>query len=222
MLSKDAIADLYRKRAGNYDVTANLYYLIGFREFAYRRMAVEALRLKRGDTVVDLGCGTGLNFALIERQIGPEGRLIGVDLTDQMLAQARQRIARQGWSNVELIQTDAAAYEFPSGLNGIISSFAITLIPEHESIIRNGAMALAPGGRWVILDFRRPERWPDWLVRSFVFLLAPFGVTLDLAERHPWETLNKYLNQTSFRELYGGGVYIAAGEKSASRIAGNQ
>jgi ubiquinone/menaquinone biosynthesis C-methylase UbiE len=130
-----------------------------------------------------------------------------------MLAQARRRSARQGWTNVQLAQTDAAAYEFPSGVNGIISSFAITLIPEYESIIRNGATALAPGGRWVILDFRRPERWPDWLVQSFVFLLAPFGVTVDLAARHPWEALTRYLDQTSFRELYGGGVYIAAGER---------
>ena len=64
MLSKAAIAELYRKRARNYDFTANLYYLIGFREYAYRRMAVEALGLKRADTVVDIGCGTGLNFGL--------------------------------------------------------------------------------------------------------------------------------------------------------------
>jgi len=92
VLSKGAIAELYRKRAVNYDFTANLYYLIGFREYAYRRIAVEALSLKRGDTVVEIGCGTGLNFGLIEQQIGPKGKLIGVNLTEQMLAKAHKRI----------------------------------------------------------------------------------------------------------------------------------
>jgi len=215
VLSKAAIAELYRKRARNYDFTANLYSLIGFREYAYRRMAVEELRLKRADTVVDIGCGTGLNFGLIEQQIGPEGKLIGVDLTQQMLAQAHKRIERHGWSNVELVEMDVTAYVFPSGINAIISSFAITLVPAYEEVVRNGAGALAPGGRWAILDFKRPEGWPAWAVRSAVLLIKPFGVTLDLADRHPWKAVNKYLGRTSFSELYGGVAYIATGEKSA-------
>ncbi|MHC4489605.1 MAG: methyltransferase type 11, partial [Planctomycetota bacterium] len=61
MMRTDAIRDLYRRRAGNYDVTSNLYYLVGYRVFAYRTKAALALDLKRGDTVVDIGCGTGLN-----------------------------------------------------------------------------------------------------------------------------------------------------------------
>jgi demethylmenaquinone methyltransferase/2-methoxy-6-polyprenyl-1,4-benzoquinol methylase len=214
MLSKGAIAELYRKRARNYDFAANLYYLLGFREYAYRKLAVEFLNLKGGDTVVDIGCGTGLNFGLIKRQIGPEGKLVGVDMTDEMLAQARKRIERHAWSNVELVEMDAAAYVFPSEVNAIISSFAITLVPENEEVVRNGAAILAPGGRWVILDFKRPERWPGWLVRFGVLLIKPFGVTLDLADRHPWEAINKHLSNTSFRELYGGIAYIAAGEKT--------
>jgi demethylmenaquinone methyltransferase/2-methoxy-6-polyprenyl-1,4-benzoquinol methylase len=108
---------------------------------------------------------------------------------------------------------DAAAYVFPSRVNAIISSFAITFIPEYENIVRNGAAVLAPQGRWVILDFKRSERWPAWLVRFAVPLVTPFGVAFDLAERHPWEAINKYLRKTSFRDLYGGAAYIAAGEK---------
>ncbi len=91
-LSAHAIVDIYRKRAKHYDVSANLYYLIGFREYAYRRKAVAALKLQPGDTVVEIGCGTGLNFPLLQQAVGPEGRLIGVDLTDSMLEQARQRV----------------------------------------------------------------------------------------------------------------------------------
>ena len=54
-LDKEAIARLYKKRAGRYDMSANAYYLFGVREFAYRKMAVQALNLEQGDTVVEIG-----------------------------------------------------------------------------------------------------------------------------------------------------------------------
>ncbi len=89
-LNRQKIQDLYRKRTGRYDLTANLYYLIGLREWHYRQREVDALQLKEGDFVVELGCGTGLNFPLLQRVIGLEGRIIGVDLTDRMLEQANK------------------------------------------------------------------------------------------------------------------------------------
>ena len=55
-----------QKEGRQYDISANLYYLIGFREHKYRKMAVDALNLKKGDTVVELGCGTGLNFTNVK------------------------------------------------------------------------------------------------------------------------------------------------------------
>ena len=109
-LSWEQIRDLYRKRAGRYDLTANLYYLIGFRERHYRKRAVAALDLQKGDTVVELGCGTGLNFSYLQSMVGPEGKIVGVDLTDAMLARAAQRVDRHGWRNVELVQADAGSF----------------------------------------------------------------------------------------------------------------
>ena len=61
--TKDELCTLYRRRAAWYDITANLYYFLGFREFAYRYQAASALRLQPRETVVEIGCGTGLNFA---------------------------------------------------------------------------------------------------------------------------------------------------------------
>jgi demethylmenaquinone methyltransferase/2-methoxy-6-polyprenyl-1,4-benzoquinol methylase len=211
--NKEEIAGIYKKRARNYDLSANLYYLIGFRETAYRKRAVALLNLRQGDTVVEVGCGTGLNFRLLRDAVGPDGKIIGVDLTPEMLGEARERVKRNGWENVELVQSDAAAYEFPEGINGVVSTFAITLMPEYDRIIRNGAGALAEGGRLVVADFKRPEGWPDWLVRLFVFIMSPFGVTIDLAERTPWESVVRYLSPAAFEESYLKGVYIVAGEK---------
>ena len=202
---------LYRKRARNYDVTANLYYLIGYREWAYRKAAVKALELRRGDTVVEIACGTGLNFGLYQERIGPTGRVIGLDLTDAMLARARERIKRAGWGNVELVETDAEAFDFPEDSDAIISTFAITLVPEFDAVIRRGARALRPGGRFAILDFKRPEWPPSWLVEAFVWITKPFGVSLDMAERHPWESLQRYLADFELRQLYLGFSYLAVG-----------
>lgn len=210
--SKEELSRLYRKRAGNYDFTANLYYLMGFRETSYRKKAVRRLNLYPGDTVVEIGCGTGLNFRYLRDAVGLEGRIIGVDLTPEMLDRAQARILRNNWKNVELVQSDAASYRFPEGVDGIISTFAITLIPEFDEIIKRGADALSPGKRLVIADLRKPENWPDLLVNLFVILTKPFGVTIDLAGRKPWESVERYLKPVAYEEVYFGAVYIVAGE----------
>jgi demethylmenaquinone methyltransferase/2-methoxy-6-polyprenyl-1,4-benzoquinol methylase len=191
---------------------SNLYYLIGFREWAYRKRAVAALDLQSGDTVVEIACGTGLNFPLLQQAVGPEGRINGVDLTDRMLAQARQRADRKGWRNVDLVQADAATYVFPQDVSGIISTFALTLIPEFDEVIRRGAAALAPGGRWVVCDFKLSQGWAARLTPLLVPLVRPFGATLDVAERHPWESMRKYLENVTVEDVYLGFAYIAAGE----------
>lgn len=129
-LTKNQLIDLYRLRAAWYDFSANLYSLIGFREARYRKQAVAELGLKPGDTVVEIGCGTRLNFKNLREAVGEEGRIVGVDLTDAMLDQAGQRIVRQGWSNVMLVQCDAATYEFPPEVQGVLSTFALTLVPD--------------------------------------------------------------------------------------------
>lgn len=211
--SKKELQDLYRKRAGAYDFSANLYYLIGFREAGYRKKAVSELGLNTGDTVVEIGCGTGLNFSYLEEAIGNSGKLIGVDLTGAMLQKAAARTYIEGWENVDLVQKDAARYDFPENIAGVISTFALTLIPEYEVVIEKAAQALADRGKLVILDFKKPENWPLWLVKVFVMLTRPFGVTLDLAERKPWIELQRCFPRLSMTERYGGLVYIATGIK---------
>lgn len=211
--NKDQLIGIYRRRARNYDLSANLYYLIGFRETTYRRKAVAALNLQPGDTVVEIGCGTGLNFPFLQQAVGPKGKIIGVDLTDAMLTEARRRVERQGWDNVELVQSDAAAYQFPHDINGVISTFAITLVTEYDQVISAGAKALVSGGCMVIVDLKEPENWPRWLVKLGIWITRPFGVTLDLTSRHPWESMQKYLTQVSFENIYFGFAFTATGRK---------
>ncbi|MDE3056792.1 MAG: class I SAM-dependent methyltransferase [Bacteroidota bacterium] len=212
-LNKSQIQQVYCRRAKNYNFTANLYYAIGFREFAYRRKAVRALNLREGNTVVEISCGTGLNFAYLQEAVGPEGRIIGVDLTAAMLEQAQRRVEQHHWKNIELVHCDAARYRFPEAFSGIISTFAITLIPEYDEIIKNGADALKPNGRWVVLDFKLPSNIFSFLAPLGVAITKPFGVSLDLANHHPWESIERYMHNLIVEELYGGFAYIAEGSK---------
>ena len=210
-LNKETMAGLYRRRADWYDLSANAYYLIGVRESAYRRRAVQALQLHPGDTVVEIGCGTGLNFELLQERIGPRGQIVGVDLTPEMLSKAGERVKRRGWSNVRLIQSDASAFEFPRPVEGVISTFALTLVPDYDRVIEHAARALGQGRRLVILDFKLPD-WPAWLINLFVVLTRPFGVTRDLGDRHLWESVDRHFDAVTLKELYFGGIYICAGQ----------
>jgi demethylmenaquinone methyltransferase/2-methoxy-6-polyprenyl-1,4-benzoquinol methylase len=211
-LQKAEIAQVYDKRAKRYDLTSHLYYLLGFRLSAFRKMAVHALDLKRGDTVVEIGCGTGLNFPLLQAAVGPRGKIVGVDLSAEMLAVAGETIKRNNWKNIELVHSDAATYQFPDAVDGVISTGAITYVPQYDQVIERGAKALASGKRFVILDFKKPAKWPLWLTKFFFITMRPFGVTLDITERHPWESIDRHLRTVQFIELYFGGAYLCVGE----------
>jgi ubiquinone/menaquinone biosynthesis C-methylase UbiE len=214
------LISIYRKRAKRYDWTTLLLYVVGFRHWAYRKRAIKSLALKQGDTVVELGCGTGLNFSLLQERVGPGGKIVGVDLTDAMLDGANARIAANSWSNVKLVKSDAAAYVFPVAVDGILSTFALTLVPEFDEVIRSGAAALLPGKRFVVLDFKRPSGWlMDKAAPVLAALLTgPFGGTIEMASRKPWLSIEKHLSLIQFTNLYFGGAYIAVGEKSSSPL----
>lgn len=209
------LISLYRKRAKRYDWTTLLLYFARFRHWAYRKRAIQWLALKQGDTVVELGCGTGLNVSLLQKQIGPRGRIIGVDLTDDVLDGANARIAAKGWSNVKLGKNDAAVYVFSSTVDRSLSTFALTLVLEFDEVVRRRVMALLPGERFVMLDFKKPSGWfMDKAAPVLAALLTgPFGGTIEMASRKPWLSLGNYLSLIQFTNVYLSGVYIAVGEK---------
>jgi|SRR5215472_1956294 len=213
MLTKGEIADVYGKRAKNYDFTVQLYNILGFRIDSYRALAINSLHLKPGDSVVDIACGTGANFPMLQEKVGQSGKIIGVDFTDAMLAKARERVANEQWRNVELVESDVASYQFPPRVNGVISTFAIIYVPEFDDVIRKGSRALVAGGRLVVLDFKLPNGWISHLAPFAIFDTRPWGLSKEMASRHPWESIAKYLKPMPVTERYGGFVFLAAGEQ---------
>ncbi|UCC63703.1 MAG: methyltransferase domain-containing protein [Anaerolineae bacterium] len=162
---------------------------------------------------MDLACGTGLNFQFLQPLITSEGRIIGIDLTDAMLDAARKRAQSAGWSNIEFIQADMAEYEFPAGIAGVLSTFAISLVPQFDQVIHRGAAALRQGGRMAILDIKTPQHRPTWMARLTAWVNRPFGVTLETTYRRPWESLQKHLQEICYREYFFGYLYLSVGQK---------
>ncbi len=91
-LSRDEVWASYQSKAKYYDFALRLYGLLGIRT-TYRRLAIGKLNLKPGDRVVELGCGTGINFPFIMEKIGSTGRLTGIDFSSAMLESRTQNQA---------------------------------------------------------------------------------------------------------------------------------
>jgi ubiquinone/menaquinone biosynthesis C-methylase UbiE len=224
-LTHQRLIETYRKKARHYDVTSRLYPVPGYPQAAQRRRVLDALRLNPGDTVVDIACGTGLNFPLLQSKIGPRGRIVGVDLTDAMLAQAQDRVESRGWSNVSLVQADASEFEFPAEVDAILSTYALTQVPDCAEVIANGAAALSAKGRWAVLDLKVPTRTPRWLTRLGIAAVQPFASVDQWLARRPWETtraaMQAELAEFSWTELFFGTAFLAAGSRSR-QSAGEQ
>jgi demethylmenaquinone methyltransferase/2-methoxy-6-polyprenyl-1,4-benzoquinol methylase len=222
--TRERLIETYRKKAKHYDVTSRLYPAPGYPQRAQRLRAVRALGLRAGDTVIDMACGTGLNFPLLERAVGPGGRIVGVDLTDAMLARARDRVAASGWSNVSLVQADAAGFDFPAGINAILSTYAMTQVPECGEVIAHGAAALAAGGRLVVLDLKVPGNTPGWLAQLGTATVRPFAAIDEWMTRRPWEAIRaavqEELADVSWTELFFGTAFLAAGSRGRSASMG--
>jgi ubiquinone/menaquinone biosynthesis C-methylase UbiE len=132
-----------------------------------------------------------------------------------MLEVARSRVAREGWSNVELVQADVAEWQVPHDVAGIYSTLALTLVPEYDRVIERAARC-SPGGRLAVFDMKEPAGWPHWLVRFAAWLNRPFGVSLELADRHPWESIRRHLTEVEHLEYFGGALYLGVGERVAA------
>lgn len=147
-----------------------------------RRRAVEQLGLAPESQVLEVGCGTGLNFRYaLEHLDATRGRLTGLDFSADMLRIAQRRRSHHAWANVDLVQADATKMNLGRTFDGILFAYSLTMIPDWPAALERAREHLKPGGRLVVLDFGRFQRWGPlapvmrtWLRLNHVDTLAGY------------------------------------------------
>lgn len=193
----------YREHAGGYDATA-------LRTLPLRYRTVWNLALRPGDAVLDVACGTGLSFPLLEEAIGPSGRLVGVELSPEMAAIARARIERAGWANAELIVARMEDARLPaSTFDAVAFNFTHDVLQSEQALERifeackRGARVAVAGSKllpWYLAPLNLYVRWNN----------APY-MTTQRSLREPWKLLARYAPDLAVEPALWGAGYLARG-----------
>lgn len=193
-----------------------------------RARTIQLLHLRPGATVLDVACGTGRNHELIQERIGPSGRLVGLDRSPRMLQRARERAARQGWNNVELIETDVTnltpelldelGVATPTaGFDAVLCTLGLTVIPDWRNAWRAMLNLVHPGGRIAIMDAGYPDRpgqaGETVALRPVAWLLCRLFAAAP--RRQPWQLVAKDTDNAVEARYTLGYIGVAAGTRSA-------
>jgi len=120
---------------------------------SWRDRTADALALAPGDTVVEMGCGTGANVPHLRERVEPSGRIVGIDVTREMLDRARERPARTG-ETVHYVQADAARPPVRAA-DAVLATFVAGIFEDPASAVDAWCDSVGPGGRVALLNFQR-------------------------------------------------------------------
>ncbi len=200
--NRDNALRQYRSRAPIYDLELRLLEPV-------RQRSIEMLGLKRGDHVLDVGCGTGLSFSALEELIGAEGSIIAIEQSPEMLARARARAVEHHWQNVTLVSSPVEHAEIPSAVDAALFHFT------HDIMRTRGAVAnvvknVRPGGTIVAAGLK----WAP--VRAMALNPLVWGAamrstsTLEGLAR-PWSHLEQLVPNLEVEEMLAGTVFVVKG-----------
>lgn len=125
--------------------------------------------LRSGEVVLDLGSGGGIDVLLSARRVGPTGKAYGLDMTDDMLALARENQKKAGATNVEFLKGEIEHIPLPdNSVDVIISNCVINLSADKDQVLREAFRVLKPGGRFAVSDVVVRGDVPEWIRKSLL------------------------------------------------------
>ncbi len=170
--------------------------------------------------MLDVGCGTGLNFPLLQERVGASGTIVGIDRSDEMLARARRRARARGWRNVILIQADmvlldpgaiAARIEESGGSavsDAALATYSLSLMGDWQQAWTNMTRLLAADARVGVVDMQDPVGRARWLTPLARFACALGGSDITAA---PWTAVEERCVDVVRGSARGGHLQIRAG-----------
>ena len=192
----------YRSRANVYDFELALFEPV-------RERAIELLRIGSGDTVLDIGCGTGLSFPAIEKSIGPSGAIVGIEQSPEMLNLARARATENGWQNVTLLSASVEDAKIPLAADCALFHFTHDIMRTPKALanivshLKPGARVVAAGLKWA------PVRTMP--LNLFVWNAALRSTSTLEGLARPWSHLEAILQGLEVEQMLGGTVYVTSG-----------
>jgi ubiquinone/menaquinone biosynthesis C-methylase UbiE len=205
---RDAALGQYRRRASVYDLELALFEPV-------RRRAIDLLSLEAGDTVLDVGCGTGLSLPLLRPAVGARGRLIGIEQSPEMIERARRRVRQARWRNVTLLEAPVESAPIPQAADAALFHFTHDILRRPEAVA-HVVRHLKPGARVVACGLK----WAGGLARPLNLLVLPAALrsvsTLEGLEQ-PWSLLAAHATAFEVQETLLGTVYLAHGRIPGQR-----
>lgn len=198
----------YRWLSGIYPAFEVLLALPG----GSRGKAVGRLGLSPGGKVLEVGCGTGRNLGLLSAVVGPQGLVVGIDATPEMLEVARTTVRTAGWKNILLIEGDARSCELPGSVDAILFSLSYSVLPDPLAVLDHVWRSLRPGGTIAILDGELPKGRLGTFLRPIVLEISRRTV-LGALDRTPEADLAKFTGSVERMAIGGGWYFVVWGRK---------
>lgn len=176
-----------------------------------RQKAVELLHLKQGDRVLDMGCGPGGSFPYLVRAVGSSGEVVGVEISPEVITNARRRIERNKWRNVEVIEADARTVHLTGTFDGLLMFAAADVYASQEALdnifphLRDNARVAAFGAKF---SSNRLGRILNPILKT-LFKLS-FSTT-PKPDYKPWRMLAKHVEGLDVEEYFFGLMFLASG-----------
>jgi ubiquinone/menaquinone biosynthesis C-methylase UbiE len=182
-----------------------------------RQKAVELLNLKPGDRVLDVGCGPGGSFPYLVNAVGSSGEVVGVEISPEISVNARRRVARNKWENVEIIEAAAQEAHLKGMFDGLIM-FAAPDVYASEEALENIFPHLKETARVAVFGAKFSSNGLGVILNPVLQMLYKLSFsTTPKPNYEPWHLLAKRVERLEIKEYFGGLMFLASGSVGNDR-----